>query len=431
MQPSFALVDCNNFYVSCERLFRPDLQRTPIVVLSNNDGCIVSRSAEVKALGIPMAEPLFKVQRLLQQHGVKQFSSNYALYGDISSRVMSVLEALAPEVEVYSIDEAFVDVSHIAKNQRTALGQHMRQRIKRWVGVPVCVGIGPTKTLAKLANHAAKSNPASGGVLDLSSRSLHLRTLTQTPVREIWGIGSRLNKKLASLGVYSAMDLARSDPNHIRQQFSVQVERTLLELRGIPCFDLDSNPAPHQQILCSRSFGERVNQIHHLRQAVCEYAARASEKLRQQNLHARQVSVFIRTHSHPRRTEGYRNSACIELLQPSQDSREIIQAAGRALAKIYRPNLSYVKAGVMLGSLTEKPHQQTDWLTEANKDTTQPGQKSPRNSARLMQTLDQINQSKLGKVFFAGQGIQQPWYMHRDFLSPRYTTKWQDLPQVN
>ena len=439
MSNTIALVDCNNFYVSCERLFRPDLNGKPVVVLSNNDGCIVSRSAEAKALGVGMAIPAFKARDLMQQHRITQFSSNYALYGDISARVMDVLDTLSPAVEVYSIDEAFVDLSQAQTGQqRLEQGQRIRQRIQQWVGVPVCVGIGPTKTLAKLANQLAKDRlkqqPDGNhpGVLDLSSPAGRDALLATVPIRTIWGIGPRLMTRLTAIGIQTAHDLAHADARLMRRRFSVHVERTILELRGTPCISLDDAPAPNKQIICSRSFSKRVTNYQHLKEAVCEYAARAAEKLRHQHQYARLVTVSIRTspYSQSSQREGfnyrspYRNSRTQPLDTPSADSRNIIAAAMAALDQIYRDNLPYAKAGVMLTDLCDSPDRQFDLLRPESNPAV------AARSSQLMHTLDQINNSKLGKVMFAGQGLKQPWYMNRNYMSPRYTTAWEDLPQV-
>src|SRR5690554_2352753 len=283
-QQTFALVDCNNFYASCEKLFRPDLANVPVVVLSNNDGCVVARSKEAKDLGIKMAVPLYQVKDLLQRHNIKTFSSNYALYADISSRVMRVLESLAPQVEVYSIDEAFLDLTGVSSIQSLeAFGQHVKQSVLQWVGIHVCVGIAPTKTLAKLANHAAKKYPATGGVVDLSQRERQQKLLAITPVTDVWGVGRRLGKRLDMMGIKTALDLAKCVPATIRNSFSIVLERTVRELNGESCLDLEELPPTKQQIMCSRSFGSRITTFEQMSEAIAQYTARAAEKLRQEN----------------------------------------------------------------------------------------------------------------------------------------------------
>src|SRR5690554_2745934 len=293
---TFALVDCNNFYASCERLFRPDLNGRPIVVLSNNDGCIVARSAEAKALGIKMGAPYFQIQRFLEQQGVEVFSSNYALYADISARVMTTLEEMAPRVEVYSIDEAFLDltgVDHII--ELDCFGRQVRETVGRYTGITVCVGIAPSKTLAKLANHAAKKWHATGGVVDLRDKARQRKLMSLLPVDEVWGVGRKLTQRLQSDGIKTVLDLADAQPKSIRQQYSVVLERTVRELNGESCLDLEEVTPVKQQIVCSRSFGERVTDRGVMREAVSEYAARAAEKLRIEGRTAKRVSLFMRT----------------------------------------------------------------------------------------------------------------------------------------
>ncbi len=292
---TFALVDCNNFYVACEKLFRPDLRDKPVVVLSNNDGCIVSRSPEAKALGLKMAMPYFHANALIRRHGVIPFSSNYALYADISNRVMATLEHLAPRIEIYSIDEAFVDCTGIP--DLLGFGQQVRQTVLQWTGIQVCVGMAPTKTLAKLANHAAKQYPATGGVVDLTDRKRQLKLMKLMPVDEVWGVGRRIAAKLCDLGIHTALDLAQANPKNIRRHFSVVLERTLAELNGENCLELDDITAPRQQIISSRSFGHKVTKLARMREAICEYTSIAAEKLRKENQVTKKLSVFIRKRS--------------------------------------------------------------------------------------------------------------------------------------
>ncbi|WP_282960971.1 Y-family DNA polymerase [Vibrio alginolyticus] len=294
--PVFALVDCNNFYASCEKLFRPDLKDTPVVVLSNNDGCVVARSREAKLLGIKMGVPVFQIKAEMQRHGILAFSSNYALYADLSSRVMRTLEEMAPRVEVYSIDEAFLDLTGIESAlSLVEFGQQVRERIGHWIGITVCVGIAPTKTLAKLANHAAKKYPATQGVVDLTNPDRQRRLLALVPVDDVWGVGRRLSKRLNALGITTALDLANASPRAIRDQFSVVLERTVRELNGDSCIELEEIPPAKKQIVCSRSFGVKVTHFELLREAVCEYATRATEKLRKEQQQAKVLTVFIRT----------------------------------------------------------------------------------------------------------------------------------------
>ncbi|WP_261841044.1 translesion error-prone DNA polymerase V subunit UmuC [Aliamphritea ceti] len=419
--PCFALVDCNNFYASCERLFRPDLRNRPIVVLSNNDGCIVARSSEAKALGITMAVPLFQVQEILDREQVTVFSSNYALYGDISARVMSLLEQLAPATEVYSIDEAFLDFTGIKANQSLdALGSQIKQQIADWVGIPVCVGIAPTKTLAKLANHAAKAYPKTNGVVDLTDPARQQRLLRLLPADEVWGVGRRTYRRLQTLNIHTAWQLACCNTAWIRKEFSVTLERTVRELQGQSCFDLEDQPPPRQQILCSRSFAKRITEYSPMHAAICQYTARAAEKLREQDATARLISIFIRTSPHSHNSEYYSPSASHRLSVPSNDTRILVAAAIKLLNNIWQEGHRFIKAGIIL----------TDLYTAGSFQPTLFDQPDRRNSKALMETLDRINHSGLGKICFAGEQLSQGWQMQRNKLSPAYTTRWHELPIV-
>lgn len=420
--PVFALVDCNNFYASCEKLFRPDLKDTPIVVLSNNDGCVVARSREAKLLGIKMGVPVFQIKAEMQRHGILAFSSNYALYADLSSRVMRTLEEMAPRVEVYSIDEAFLDLTGIESAiSLVEFGQQVRERIGHWIGITVCVGIAPTKTLAKLANHAAKKYPATQGVVDLTNPDRQRRLLALVPVDDVWGVGRRLSKRLNALGITTALDLANASPRAIRDQFSVVLERTVRELNGESCIELEEIPPTKKQIVCSRSFGAKVTQFELLREAVCEYATRATEKLRKEQQQAKVMTVFIRTSPFKDNEPQYSNSASGELLIPSCDTRDFIELANHLLKRIWKDGFRYAKAGVMLSDFYDPGMFQPGLFDDVS---------TRSNSQQLMSVLDIINQSGAGKVFFAGQGTKKDWSMKREHLSPAYTTRWDQLPRV-
>ncbi len=420
--PVFALVDCNNFYASCEKLFRPDLKDTPVVVLSNNDGCVVARSREAKLLGIKMGVPVFQIKAEMQRHGILAFSSNYALYADLSSRVMRTLEEMAPRVEVYSIDEAFLDLTGIESAiSLVEFGQQVRERIGNWIGITVCVGIAPTKTLAKLANHAAKKYPATQGVVDLTNPDRQRRLLALVPVDDVWGVGRRLSKRLNALGITTALDLANASPRAIRDQFSVVLERTVRELNGESCIELEEIPPTKKQIVCSRSFGEKVTQFELLREAVCEYATRATEKLRKEQQQAKVMTVFIRTSPFKDNEPQYSNSASGELLIPSCDTRDFIELASHLLKRIWKDGFRYAKAGVMLSDFYDPGMFQPGLFDDVS---------TRSNSQQLMSVLDSINQSGAGKVFFAGQGTKKDWSMKREHLSPAYTTRWDQLPRV-
>ena len=420
--PVFALVDCNNFYASCEKLFRPDLKDTPVVVLSNNDGCVVARSREAKLLGIKMGVPVFQIKAEMQRHGILAFSSNYALYADLSSRVMRTLEEMAPRVEVYSIDEAFLDLTGIESViSLVEFGQQVRERIGHWIGITVCVGIAPTKTLAKLANHAAKKYPATQGVVDLTNPDRQRRLLALVPVDDVWGVGRRLSKRLNALGITTALDLANASPRAIRDQFSVVLERTVRELNGESCIELEEIPPTKKQIVCSRSFGVKVTQFELLREAVCEYATRATEKLRKEQQQAKVLTVFIRTSPFKDNEPQYSNSASGELLIPSCDTRDFIELANHLLKRIWKDGFRYAKAGVMLSDFYDPGMFQPGLFDDIS---------TRSNSQQLMSVLDTINQSGAGKVFFAGQGTKKDWSMKREHLSPAYTTRWDQLPRV-
>lgn len=420
--PVFALVDCNNFYASCEKLFRPDLKDTPVVVLSNNDGCVVARSREAKLLGIKMGVPVFQIKAEMQRHGILAFSSNYALYADLSSRVMRTLEEMAPRVEVYSIDEAFLDLTGIESAiSLVEFGQQVRERIGHWIGITVCVGIAPTKTLAKLANHAAKKYPATQGVVDLTNPDRQRRLLALVPVDDVWGVGRRLSKRLNALGITTALDLANASPRAIRDQFSVVLERTVRELNGESCIELEEIPPTKKQIVCSRSFGVKVTQFELLREAVCEHATRATEKLRKEQQQAKVMTVFVRTSPFKDNEPQYSNSTSGELLIPSCDTRDFIELANHLLKRIWKDGFRYAKAGVMLSDFYDPGMFQPGLFDDVS---------TRSNSQQLMSVLDTINQSGAGKVFFAGQGTKKDWSMKREHLSPAYTTRWDQLPRV-
>lgn len=435
-QQTFALVDCNNFYASCEKLFRPDLANVPVVVLSNNDGCVVARSKEAKDLGIKMAVPLYQVKDLLQRHNIKTFSSNYALYADISSRVMRVLESLAPRVEVYSIDEAFLDLTGVSSIQSLeAFGQHVKQSVLQWVGIHVCVGIAPTKTLAKLANHAAKKYPATGGVVDLSQRERQQKLLALTPVNDIWGVGRRISKRLEDMNIHSALDLANSSPSKIRRQFSVVLERTVLELNGTACMALEEQPAAKQQIVSSRSFGTCVTELNQMHEAITQYASRAAEKLRAENQQAKVLTLFIHTNPFKTGKNHYSNSITGELAVPSSDTRDFIKLATQLLKRIWRDGYRYNKAGIMLSDFYNHGSCQPSLFDPMSADTTTGNTAashftSSAKSQQLMAVLDDINQRGLGRMFLTGESLKSFWNMKREYLSPSYTTKWADIPKV-
>lgn len=418
----FALVDCNNFYARCEKLFRPDLRHAPVVVLSNNDGCVVARSKEAKALGIKMGVPVHKIQEQVKQQGIQVFSSNYALYGDISNRVMQTLEALAPAVEVYSIDEAFLDLTGVANAMElTEFGLQVRTTVQQHIGMSVCVGMAPSKTLAKLANHAAKQYPATRGVVDLTNPARQKKLLGLMPVNEVWGVGRKLSARLNAIGITTALQLAEQNPKDIRRNFSVVLERTVRELNGESCLALEDITPTKQQILCSRSFGQRVTRYTELHEAISSYVARAAEKLRHEQQQCQFISIYIRTGLFNLSDPRYSNSASLRLDYPTDDTRLLLQASGRLLQTIWKDGYRYAKAGITLSDFYDRGVAQPDLF---NQQVMNP------NSARLMQVVDRINQQQRGKVFFASQGAGKAWAMNRNHLSPGYTTDWKQLPRV-
>ena len=419
---TLALVDCNSFYASCEQVFRPDLLGRPVVVLSNNDGCVVARSKEAKALGVRMGEPWFQArQRLDGARQVIALSSNYGLYGDMSRRVMSLLARFAPRQEVYSIDECFLDLTGLPEDP-SALGRRVRDTVRRWTGLPVCVGIGPTKTLAKLANHLAKQSAEWDGVCDLGAcTEADLdRRLADVPTDEVWGIGARLAARLEAMAIRTALDLKQADTRLLRRRFSVVLERTALELRGIPCLSLEDLAPDKQQIQSSRSFGTPVTSIQELAEAVTSYVSRAAEKLRAQRSEAGAVYVMIRTNGFRNDQPQYSNSLVLGLSESSADTRLLARAALHGLRRLYRPGYRYAKAGIMLLALTPADRHQGSLFTDADRSD---------RSQRLMAAMDRINRH-YGRetVMLAGAGLQRRWAMRQAHRSPRYTTRWDELP---
>lgn len=417
----FALADVNSFYASCEKVFRPDLRNKPVVVLSNNDGCIIARSAESKRLGIKMGMPWFQVREQRFPERVLAFSSNYELYASMSSRVMTCLEAQSPQVEQYSIDEMFLNITGIDSCIHfEEFGRQLRQHVFASTGLTIGVGMGPTKTLAKSAQWAGKQWPQFGGVLALTADNPRRteKLLSLQPVGELWGVGRRISKTLNTMGITTALQLARANPAFIRKHFSVVLERTVRELGGETCISLEDAPPPKQQIICSRSFGERITDYESMRQALCQYAERAAEKLREENQYCRHISAFIKT-SPFAHEPYYGNLANERLATPTRDTRDIIAAATRALDHIWVEGHRYAKAGIMLNDFTPTGVAQLNLF-----DDVQPR----RGSDQLMAVLDGINHSGLGQLWFAGRGISPEWKMKREMLSPAYTTRWGSIP---
>jgi DNA polymerase V len=418
--PVFGLIDCNSFYASCERVFRPDLAKVPIVVLSNNDGCVIARSYDAKPY-VKMGEPYFQIKHKLKQHGIVPFSSNYALYGDMSERVMTLIESMVPAVEVYSIDEAFVDLTGV--NALDSLGRQIRNQVLRCAGIPVGVGIAHTKTLAKLANHTAKRLQAqTGGVVNICDPTKRDWVLRNTDVSEVWGVGRRLKAHLDTMGIKSAMDLAKADPWTLRKNFSVVIEKTARELAGTPCLELDEPDPPKQEICCSRMFGIRLTELAPIKEAVATYMMRASEKLRAQNSLCKKVRVSIRTGMFNPEEAKYANGVVIDMPYPTDDVRLLTKAAVDALDRVYRPGFKYSKAEVLLMNLCQ-PGEYTDDLFAASQ---------PTESTKVMAVLDQINERwGRGTLRAASVPGNPEWAMRREMMSKSYTTRLDQLWTVN
>jgi len=418
-EPTFALIDCNSFYASCERVFRPDLAKVPIVVLSNNDGCVIARSYDAKPF-IKMGEPYFQIKHKLRQHGIVAFSSNYALYGDMSERVMSLIEAMVPAVEVYSIDEAFADLTGIGGLD--ALGRGIRAHVLRCTGIPVGVGIAHTKTLAKLANHTAKRlQSQTGGVVNITDPVKRDWVLRNTDVAEVWGVGRKMKLHLGALGIKSAMDLAKADPWTLRKKFSVVIEKTARELAGKPCLELEVPDPPKQEICCSRMFGQRLTELPSIKEAVATYMMRASEKLRAQNSLCKKVRVCIRTGMFNPEEAKYANGVLVDMPYPTDDVRLLTKAAVDALDRIFRPGFRYSKAEVMLLNLCQSGEYTDDLFATSQ----------PAEATKVMTVLDQINERwGRGTLRSASVPMNPIWGMRREMMSQSYTTKLDQLWSV-
>jgi DNA polymerase V len=413
-----ALVDCNNFYVSCERAFNPFLEGKPVGVLSNNDGCIVARSNELKALGVKMGSPMHLLPPQIRRQTVL-LSSNYALYGDMSRRINEVLAEFSPHVEVYSVDESFVGFQGFEPGTLEERGQQIRQTVRQWTGIPVSVGFAPTRVLAKVANHAAKKNDVFRGVCLLEADSpVTIALLKQLPVTELWGIARRTGERLQVMGIETAWQLREADPKHIRRRFSVVQERIVWELRGQPAIHLDDMSEPKQQIMVSRSFGRLTSSPHDLREALRQHACRAGEKLRKQASVTSAVMVFVRTNPFRENLPQYRNRVVITLDRPTDDSRELVAASTQGLRKLWRKGYSYHKAGLMLLDLSPKANRQ---LTLAETPQTEA---DAQRSERLMATVDKLNR-ELGRgtvqLGLSRQG--NAWTLRSERRTPRYTTQ--------
>lgn len=417
------LIDCNNFYASCERVFNPKLEGKPIGILSNNDGCVIARSNEIKPM-VQMGLPAYQIPPDVRKK-ITLLSSNYELYGDMSKRVFNTVAEYTADLELYSIDEAFIHLMGFSRGTVEHC-RRIREMVKRDTGIPVSIGLSSTRTLAKLANHVAKKNPEHNGVCWFHPAEPRLEELLkQLPVTEIWGIGYRLGYKLLDMGIKNAWELREADPKRIRKRFSVMLERTVLELRGTPCIELDDLDTPKQNIMTSRSFGAMTNRLYDLQEAIRVHASKGAEKLRNQHSVARAIMVFLKTNKYREDLMQYNPSKVIQLPYPTADTREIVKAAQEGLKIIYRKDYLYNKAGVMMLDLTNKDIEQYDMFS--------PPQDSEerKKSDRLMNTLDIINK-KMGRgtIQVGGRRVNAAWNLKRDFLSQRYTTRWDELPVV-
>tara|TARA_A100001015_G_scaffold182587_1_gene203214 strand:- start:99 stop:1361 length:1263 start_codon:yes stop_codon:yes gene_type:complete len=416
---ALALVDCESFYASCERIFRPDLKNIPIVVLSNNDGCVIARSAEAKKMGIGMGVPWFKVKDSFLSRGGKVFSSNFTFYGDMSARVMNILEGFVPEVEVYSIDEAFLGLDSLEEHYNLyEFGCHIRSLVKQWTGVPVRIGIAPTKTLTKIALNEAKRINIPTKVHQISTVKEIREALKNTPVRDVWGVGRKLGEHLNQAKIINALQLADVDPRYIKRKFSVVLERTVRELRGQRCLGIENNAAAKKQIVVSRSFGTRVTDLKTLRPIISNFAVRASEKLRNEKQKCSQVSVFVRTSpfsDHKPQHTGYET---IEFSTPTNDTRDILIAAKKALLPIFKPGYDYAKAGILLSRFSNEATKQYSLFKDPSE---------PKENSKFMKYIDELNAHET-QIYFASQNTKKWSPMKQNMTSPKYTTCWYQLP---
>src|SRR3990172_11581216 len=422
MQKIIGLIDCNNFYVSCERVFNPRLRGRPVVVLSNNDGCVVARSEEAKALSIPMGAPAFQHQALFNQHKVETLSSNYTLYSDMSQRVMSILSRFTPELELYSIDEAFLDLSGFTNFNLTEYAKEIKATVYKWTGIPISIGIGPTTTLAKLANRLAKKSAMCSGVFDITGHPRMDDFLSSVKVEDVWGVGMQYTRLLNRNWILTALDLKNANDTWVKKHMTVVGLRTVLELRGIPCIELEDLNEPNKQIIWSRSFGRPVQNLQELKEAITLHTTRAAEKLREQKSVALHISAFIETNRFKTEEAQYSNSAGCYLPEPTAYTPLLIKYALQCLEKIYREGFKFIKAGVMLMDIVPEDQIQLNLFV--------PSRPLERDKS-TMKAVDKIN-VKWGSntIKYASSGLEQSWRMKRAKLSPRYTTNWDEMLEV-
>ena len=411
--PMIALADCNNFYVSCERVFRPSLERRPVIVLSNNDGCAVARSDEAKALGIPMGAPYHQIKKCCERNGVVVFSSNYELYGDMSRRVTSVLSRFVPELEIYSIDESFLNMKGL--DTPLLLSQRIRKTVRKWTGIPISIGLGKTKTLAKLANRLAKKKKT--GCFQVNAENKNI--LREVSIEDIWGVGRRLSVRLKRVGVTNAFSFAQAPSSVIRSIGGVTLERTQRELSGICCLEMEEIAQPRKNTCSSRSFGRMVEELNELEEAVANYAVKATRKIRAEGSLASAIQVFINTNRFREDQEQYANSRTLSFDEPTDDPMRVVKNAKALLRSIYRKGYAYKKAGVLLIDLIPKHSQQTLLFEE-------------HGNLRRRQFVDTVEEvaARYGQsgAFLAAQGIHKDWSMRREMRTPRYTTCWEEIP---
>jgi DNA polymerase V len=416
----FGLIDCNNFYVSCERVFRPDLEGKPVIVLSNNDGCAVSRSAEARPW-VAMGDPVFKIREIIKREKISVFSSNYALYGSFSEKVTSTLLTMVPTIETYSIDESFLNLGEFSEREVEPLARELRERVHRWVGIPTCVGIAPTKTLAKVANFIAKKRSQYRGVCDLRSSRVRAELLSTVPVDEVWGIGSASAAKLASIGVQTAADLAALDPDNARALLTVTGGRTVYELRGISCLPLELMEPTRKGIAVTRSFGAPVTSWQEMREAIASYATRAAEKMRRYKVAAEIIFVFMHTNTF-NNDPFYSNGASARFAETTNDTGEVVALAARLGERLWRDGFRYSKCGVMI----------TELLPETIRQPALWGELDREKRERAWKTMDKLN-ATLGRdtVRILGAGPKDAaWRLRAEHCSPRWTTRWDELPRV-
>tara|TARA_Y100001970_G_scaffold111472_1_gene139136 strand:+ start:9684 stop:10943 length:1260 start_codon:yes stop_codon:yes gene_type:complete len=417
----YGIVDCNNFYASCERVFNPKLHNKPIIVLSNNDGCVIARSNEVKRLGIKMGEPAFKISSLIKKYNIKVFSTNFALYGDMSQRVMNIIAESIPKIEIYSIDEAFLDLHGFNYLEIVELGHSLRKKILKYTGLPVSIGIGQTKTLAKIANHISKKNKKYKGVFMINNDNQDV-VLANIPVKKIWGIGFKMESFFKYYGVYTAKDLKEISTTWIRNRRSIVEERTIKELRGIPCYTIDSHPLNKKSICTSRTFGEMITSYTDLKSSIAMYTARCAEKLRIQNSCAKFAHVFISTNPYGQKNKQYACYQVVNFPVETNDTGEMLTYILKILKKIFKEGYQYKKAGVVLGGIIPDTHVQTNLFDSIDR----------KKSLKIMHTIDSINK-KIGRdsIRYACQGYYRKWTLKQEQLSPCYTTRWLDILTIN